>query len=108
MTISVVLSDISSDILSDISSDIHFEKPAACAKIWMHQVMIECNGGIMVKLSEVELKRLVIRHIRHNSAMQHNRLHASICNYGIIRPRISAISATVYKRPVPYDTRTYF
>lgn len=44
---------------SDISSDILYEKPAACAKIGLLETMIAWNGGIIVKLSETELKKLV-------------------------------------------------
>ena len=50
-TISVVLSDISSDIL--------YEKAVTRAKIGLLEKMAEWNGGIMVKLSETELKMLV-------------------------------------------------
>lgn len=47
------------EILSDISSDILYEKPAACAKIGLLSIMRAYNGGVMMKLSEMELKRLV-------------------------------------------------
>ena len=45
--------------LSDISSDILYEKSAAYASIGLLKTMTECNGGIMVKLSERGLKMLV-------------------------------------------------
>jgi len=48
-----------SPVLSDISSDILYEKPAACAKIGLLEIMRECHGGVMGKLSEMELKLLV-------------------------------------------------
>jgi hypothetical protein len=48
-----------SDISSDISSDNHYEKSAISASIGLLEVMIAWNGGIMVKLSEAELKKLV-------------------------------------------------
>lgn len=46
-------------VISDISSDILEEKPNAYAKIELLWIMIMCNGGVMAKLSEQELKRLV-------------------------------------------------
>ena len=51
----VILSDIS----SDISSDIPYEKPVAYVKIGLLETMIKYNGGMMVKLNEAELKKLI-------------------------------------------------
>ncbi len=59
MTVSLVISVALSDISSDISSDILYEKPAAYAKIGLLWIMIACNGGVMVKLGEMELKMLI-------------------------------------------------
>jgi hypothetical protein len=59
MAVNQAISSVHSDISSDISSDIHNEKPFACAKIGLLEIMIECNGDIMVKLSEMKLKALV-------------------------------------------------
>ena len=41
-------------VLSDISSDILYQKSVACAKIGLLEIMTECNGGSIVKLSEEE------------------------------------------------------
>jgi hypothetical protein len=46
-------------IVSDISSDIPYEKPVASATIVLLEAMIQCNGGMMTKLSETELKKLI-------------------------------------------------
>jgi len=46
-------------ILSDISSDIPYEKPVAYVKIGLLETMIKYNGGMMVKLNEAELKKLI-------------------------------------------------
>jgi len=57
-----VISSVSlplSDIASDISSDILCEEPAAYAKMGLLEMMRECTGGVMVKLSEQELKMLI-------------------------------------------------
>jgi len=55
MTVSLAISLV----LSDISSDIPYEKPAAYAKIGLLETMIQCNGGIMLKLSKTELEMLI-------------------------------------------------
>jgi hypothetical protein len=55
MTINLAVSVV----LSDISSDILYEKPAAYAEIGLLEKMMECNGGILVKLGEQERRRLL-------------------------------------------------
>jgi predicted HTH transcriptional regulator len=59
MTVKSALCVIASDISSDISSDIPYEKPVASATIVLLEAMIQCNGGMMTKLSETELKKLI-------------------------------------------------
>ena len=55
MTVSLAISLV----LSDISSDIPYEKPVTYAKIGLFETMIQCNGGIMLKLSKTELEMLI-------------------------------------------------
>ena len=55
MTINLAVSVV----LSDISTDILYEKPAAYAEIGLLEKMMECNGGILVKLGEQERRRLL-------------------------------------------------
>jgi len=45
--------------MSMLLSDILNEKPDAYAQIDLLEIMSECNGGVIVKLSEQELKMLI-------------------------------------------------